>query len=146
MELKGTVEVPTSTDNAFKILTTPEYLLRTMPGLKELNPTGDNQYSAVLEMGIAAIKGRYNGVVRLMDPRPGEGYTLSMEGDGPIGFINMELKVELAPSDQGTAVKYQGEAHVGGTAAGVGQRMLSGVAKMVLNQFFNAVKKEAKAL
>ena len=40
---------------------------------------------------------------------------------------------------------YQGDIQVGGLIAGVGQRMISGISKMILNQFFKKMKKELKS-
>jgi carbon monoxide dehydrogenase subunit G len=54
----------------------------------------------------------------------------------------MTVRMDAVPD--GTALSYQGEAMVGGTVAGVGQRMLSGVATFIMNQFFGNIGKEAQ--
>jgi carbon monoxide dehydrogenase subunit G len=43
---------------------------------------------------------------------------------------------------QSTLVNVRGDGQVGGTVAGVGQRMLGGVAKMLMGQFFDCLKKQ----
>jgi carbon monoxide dehydrogenase subunit G len=43
----------------------------------------------------------------------------------------------LSPIDGGTRVTYDADVQVGGLIASVGQRMLGGVSKMMLDQFFN---------
>ena len=54
-----------------------------------------------------------------------------------------EATVELSAKDGGaTVVKVKGDGQVGGTVAGVGQRMLGGVAKMLMGQFFECLKKQ----
>ena len=45
--------------------------------------------------------------------------------------------MELAPIDGGTRVSYNADVQVGGLIASVGQRMLGGVTRMMLDQFFN---------
>ena len=45
--------------------------------------------------------------------------------------------MSLAPADGGTRVSYDADVQVGGLIASVGQRMLGGVSKMMLDQFFN---------
>ena len=51
--------------------------------------------------------------------------------------------VELTAKDAAsTVVKVKGDGQVGGTLAGVGQRMLPGIAKMLMNDMFGCVKKQ----
>jgi carbon monoxide dehydrogenase subunit G len=42
-----------------------------------------------------------------------------------------------------TDVQYDGEVHVGGTIASVGQRLIDGTAKMLIKRFFEKLGKEA---
>ena len=48
----------------------------------------------------------------------------------------------LAAAGDNTTVKVDADGQVGGTVAGVGQRMLGGVAKMLMNQFFDCMRKQ----
>jgi len=45
----------------------------------------------------------------------------------------------LAPKDTGTLLHYSGDITAGGPIAGVGQRMIGGAARMVIDQFFKCV-------
>jgi len=51
--------------------------------------------------------------------------------------------VMLEPKDGGTRVRYDYAAEVSGKVAAVGSRMLEGAAKMVLNQLFEQLGREA---
>lgn len=146
MELQNEVFIEAPPAVVFRVLTDPEYLLRTMPGLKELTPVEPDTYAAVLELGVAAIRGRYTGTMRIVDADPPHRYRLDMDGKGPGAFVKLTMDIAIAPQDGGSAVSYQGSAQVGGTIAGVAQRVMGGVANMVLGQFFEAVRKEAVAL
>ena len=44
--------------------------------------------------------------------------------------------MELSEVEGGTKVTYAADVQVGGLIAGVGQRLLGGVSKMMLDQFF----------
>ena len=128
----------------YKLLWDPDVLLRAMPGLKSLTEIGSGVYQAEMEMGVAAIKGKYSGEMRMEDTGPGESYGLRMHGTGPGGFIDVNMSVILSESPHGTELHYSGTANVQGTIAGVGQRVLSGVANIIIGQFFSALAKEAK--
>lgn len=146
MQLKGHKLIEASPALCYRLLTDPEVLVRTMPGLKRMEPVGDNTYAADLEMGVAAIRGKYAGTMAIEEPVEGSSYRLVMDGQGPGGFVSINMRVTFQEAEKGCDVVYEGEAKVGGTVAGVGQRMLSGVASFIMNQFFTAVGKEAKKL
>lgn len=148
MRLNGRVTVPADPKTTYELLTDPEVLTQAMPGLKSLAPIdsgpGAVNYSADMEVGVAAIKGKYNGTMSVIDPEPGVGYRLAVSGQGPGGFVEISLQIHLTGAANGTDVGYDGEAKVGGTIAGVGQRMMSGVASLLLKQFFQGIGKVAK--
>ncbi|GGG13627.1 CoxG family protein [Paenibacillus abyssi] len=144
MKVNGTYDIPANAITTYELLTDPDVLVRTMPGLKSLKSIGDNHYEAELEVGISVVKGRYKGTVKLEDEIAGEQFRLVMNGQGPLGFVEMNMFVQLEQtSDQQTKVHCEGEASVGGVVAGIGQRMMSGVASMLMGQFFTAMRKEA---
>ena len=70
---------------------------------------------------------------------------MSGEGSGSPGFVKGEAYIELLKHNGKTLVTYQGEVKVGGLIAGVGQRMISGISKMMLKQFFKKMKQELKS-
>lgn len=146
MQIKGHKLIDASPAQCYRALTDPGTLVKTMPGLKSMSEREDGRYQAELEMGVAAIRGRYAGVMTIEDTVPNQSYRLVMEGQGPGGFVNVNMQVRFDEHPSGCDVTYDGEARVGGTVAGVGQRMLSGVASFIVNQFFNNVAREVKSL
>ena len=52
------------------------------------------------------------------------------------------VTINLEPSGEGTTLTYSADAVVGGPVAGVGQRMITGVAKRMAGQFFKAIDDE----
>jgi carbon monoxide dehydrogenase subunit G len=97
---------------------------------------GEGEYKATMKIGVAAVKGTFEGKVRLFDQKPPESYRMSVEGSGGPGFIRGETQIMLAEDGPGTKVSYTADVQVGGLIAGVGQRMLGGVSKMMADQFF----------
>lgn len=146
MKINGHKIIDASPATCYRALTDPDTLVKTMPGLKSMSEREDGRYQAELEMGVAAIRGRYSGVMAIEDTVPHQSYRLVMEGQGPGGFVNVNMQVHFEEHASACDVIYDGEAKVGGTVAGVGQRMLSGVASFIVNQFFNNVAREVKNL
>ena len=48
--------------------------------------------------------------------------------------------VDLEPHGDGTLLKWAGDIQIGGLIAGVGQRMLGGIGKMLIGQFFKCLE------
>ena len=136
MKIEGTHDIPASQDKVWAAFLDPDTLAKAIPGCEGLEEIGPGEYKAVMKVGVAAIKGTFEGRVRLMDLEPPNRYRMAVEGKGGPGFVRGEAKMALAPIDGGTRVAYDSDVQVGGLIASVGQRMLGGVSKMLLDQFF----------
>ncbi len=53
-----------------------------------------------------------------------------------------EGTVDLEPQGDRTLLRWSGDIQVGGLIAGVGQRMLGGVGKMLIGQFFKCLEQQ----
>src|SRR4051812_4504903 len=95
--------------------------------------------------GVGAIRGKYAGEVRLSDLAFPKSYVMHASGSGGPGSVRATVQIGLAPSDAGTELTWSADAVVGGAVAGVGQRMITGVAKRMAGQFFSAVDRELAA-
>jgi carbon monoxide dehydrogenase subunit G len=126
MKIEGTQDIPASQDKVWAAFLDPNTLAKAIPGCEGLEEIGPGEYKAVMKIGVAAIKGTFEGRVRLMDLEAPNRYRMAVEGKGGPGFVRGEAKMSLAPSDGGTRVSYDADVQVGGLIASVGQRMLGG--------------------
>tara|TARA_B100000749_G_scaffold263101_1_gene236496 strand:- start:137 stop:595 length:459 start_codon:yes stop_codon:yes gene_type:complete len=133
-------------EQVWALLTDPTVIAGCLPGCESMEPAGDDSYKAILTIRIAAITGRYEGTVQMTDMREPEGYTLVVEGQGKPGFVKGSATVLLNQDHAGTttSVDVTGKAQVGGTIARVGQRLLAGVSKMMMDRFFACLQERAK--
>lgn len=145
MELAGQIVIPMPKARVWEALNDVVILEKATPGCRELRPVEDNRYQAVVELGIAAVRGRYEGTLEIVDRQPPDRYRLRLSGSGGPGFVEAELDVALEEGAAGTTVRYSGQAQVGGPIAAVGQRVLGGIAKLILGDFFKALAREATA-
>jgi carbon monoxide dehydrogenase subunit G len=146
MKVEGAYTFPGQPQQVWDLLLDPESLRSCIPGVETLTETSPDHWDAVMRVGVAAIKGTYKGKVAIVDKQAPDSYTLEVEGSGGPGFVKGSAKITLAASDAGTQVKVDGDGQVGGMLAGVGQRMLPGVAKMLMNQFFECLIGKAGSL
>jgi uncharacterized protein len=139
MKVEGVYTFPGQPQHVWDLLLDPESLRTCIPGVESLTETSPDHWDAVLKVGVAAIKGTYKSKVAIAEKSPPTEYTLLVEGSGGPGFVKGSAKIMLEAEGEGTRVKVEGDGQVGGMLAGVGQRMLPGVAKMLMNQFFECL-------
>jgi len=120
-------------------LTGANRIAQWLPGCDKLVQSGDGSYEMELRFGVGAISGTFRGSIRLHDLQPTSEYRMSVNGSGTPGFIKGEGAVQLTPDDTGTLLKYSGDVSAGGPIASLGQRMIGGAARMVIDQFFRCV-------
>lgn len=137
MKIEGSTDIPAPRERVWKAFLDPGTLARALPGCEKLEAVGEGEFRATMKVGVAAIKGTFEGRVRLSDLEPPNRYRMAVEGSGGPGFVRGEASMELSDADGGTRVAYSADVQVGGLIASVGQRMLGGVSKMMLDQFFS---------
>jgi uncharacterized protein len=143
MKLEGSYEVKAPRQKVWSAFLDPETLQKAIPGCEKLEMVGPDEYKATLKIGVAAVKGTFEGKVRLSDKKPSDSYRLAAEGSGGPGFLRADTLISLADIEGGgTRVSYSADVQVGGLIAGVGQRMLGGVSKMMADQFFNRMSEQ----
>lgn len=145
MKITGSHVVSASPRQVWDALQDPQVLVATIPGCLELTEVGEDTWTARVEAGIASIRGVYDGQVSLHDQRPPDAYTLHATGSGGPGTIDATARVTLTADDGCTRVDYDADAMIGGPIAGVGQRVVAGVAKRNAASFFAAVDEHLTA-
>ncbi|MCU1381672.1 MAG: hypothetical protein JWL71_369 [Acidobacteria bacterium] len=140
MELSGSYLFNAPPDRVWALLMDPAVLSSCIPGCETFEPDGDGRYNVTLTVGLAAITGTYQGTVMLTDMIPETSYGLVVEGQGRPGFVKGRSAVVLRAEGAATAVDVSASVQTGGTIARLGQRLIGGVAKMMLDRFFQCLQ------
>jgi uncharacterized protein len=146
MKIEGRFVFPASIELVWDLLTDPQSLQHCTPGCKQLNEIAADEFEATMEVGIGPIKGAFHGKISMKEKTPPRSYKLIVEGSGAAGFVRGEgaLTLQAEAGDQ-TAVHVTGDGQVGGVMAGVGQRLVEGVAKQLMGQFFQCMQSRLAA-
>lgn len=140
MKVSGTAFLHGPVEKVYAVLNDPDVLVRTIPGCETLEQVGPDAYRATVTAGVASIKGSFSGEVQLTDQNAPYSFVLHASGAGAPGTVSADVTVTLADEGDGmTLLSYDAEAVVGGMVGGVGQRILTGVAKKTAAEFFAAV-------
>ncbi|MPZ74810.1 MAG: carbon monoxide dehydrogenase [Nitriliruptorales bacterium] len=143
MKVTGSTVLNAPREQVWGALIDPAVLVRTIPGCEQLTQVGPDSYRATVNAGVASIKGVYSGEVKLTDQAEPSAFVLHASGAGAPGTVSADVRVTLAEADGGgTRLDYDADAIVGGMIGGVGQRMLTSMAKRTADEFFAAVNDE----
>jgi 2-furoyl-CoA dehydrogenase large subunit len=144
---RGEVVLGAPPDAVFRVLLDPAALAKVIPGCNALEPAGENRYRADVTVGVGMIKARYSAEVALSELDPPRSLRLAGSGLSSVGSARGSGLVTLEPLSAtdagGTLLRYDYSAEVSGKVAAVGSRMLEGAAKIVLNQLFEQLGREA---
>ena len=138
MKIQGRERTRTPPELAWQRIIDPQVIQRCTPGLTRLQETEPDCFAATIELKLPAIRGRFEGTIVFVARQPPDRLQLRVSGKGPPGFVNGEVWLVLEPEGEGTAFAYEADVEVGGQVARLGQRMISGVAKDMGTQFFEA--------
>ena len=139
MRIAGTAQLQAPPDVVYDSLQDGRVLAATSPGVESLEQISDNHYKLSITAGVASIKGTYDGEVVLSQQNRPESFVMTASGSGAPGTVKADVAVRLEERDGGTVLTYDADAVVGGMVGGVGQRMITGVAKKMAGVFFNGI-------
>lgn len=138
MDLSGERKIQASRETVFAALNDPDILRQAIPGCESLEKTADNAFDAVVTLKIGPVKANFKGAVTLDDLNPPAGYTLAGEGKGgAAGFASGKAEVKLEEEADGTLLKYDVHANLGGKIAQLGSRLVQGTANKLSAEFFS---------
>jgi carbon monoxide dehydrogenase subunit G len=120
----------------------PDSIAKVMPGCEELQETEPDTFAGTLNIGVAAVKGVYSGSVQLLDKSKPTHYRMLIDGSGKRGFVKGEATIDLEAQEGATVLTYDADTQVGGLIANVGQRMIGGAAKLIINQSLKKLQQE----
>ncbi|HHY96336.1 MAG TPA: carbon monoxide dehydrogenase subunit G [Firmicutes bacterium] len=133
-----------SVEEVWNALNRPEVIAKALPGCERFDIIEEGMYSAVIVMGISVIKGRYNVNIAISDSQRPSSFVLNISAEGSVGFLRIHAPISIKGLDDGSGalVDWEAEGEVGGLIAGVGNRILAGVAKRLVEQFFKSVESQ----
>ena len=141
MRLSGSYEFDSPAAGVWAALTDPKSLAGCIQGCESLESVGNNEYTAVMNVGIGPIRGKYNAKVAMANLNPNRSFQLTIQGNGPLGFADGHADITLEDHQGKTTVRVDADSQVGGAVARVGQRLMETVAKTMMDQFFNCLQR-----
>ena len=137
MQLTDQREIRADAATVWAAILDPEVLRQCVPGCESMTGTAETGFEAAVVQKVGPVKARFTGVVTLSDMVPHQSLRISGEGKGgAAGFAKGGANVTLTPTEAGTLLAYEVEAHVGGKLAQLGSRIIDSFAKKMADDFF----------
>jgi carbon monoxide dehydrogenase subunit G len=144
MHLEGEHKLPAPPERVYEYMQDPEVLKECLPGCERLERIGEDEYAATMKIGVAMIKGTYDGRVKISDKDEPNSFKMLVEGKGPQGQVSGEGLLQFSSDGEGgTVIHYAGDATVRGMLARIGSRVIQPAAKMIVGKFFEALHNTA---
>lgn len=137
MEMSGEERIPASQAETWAALNDPEVLKACVPGCESIERVAENEYQVLMVARIGPVSAKFRGKLALSDIKPPDSYALAFEGQGgAAGFGKGSARVQLSPDGDGTLLRYQANASVGGKLAQIGSRLVDAAARKISQDFF----------
>lgn len=139
MNIEGSQVIHAPRDVVWRALNDEAVLKDCIPGCKSLIRESDTNMRGTVAIRIGVVSATFDGVVKLSDVAAPSGYTISGEGKGGIaGFAKGQCKVDLVEvSEHATELRFSARSEIGGKLASIGARLIDGVARKIVADFFN---------
>lgn len=126
-----------SQSDVWNELNDPETLKMCLPGCEVIDRIADNEFRIEMMAVVGPVKARFKGTLTISELDPPNGYVLSFDGSGgAAGFAKGRAAVALSPEADMTRLAYRATAQIGGKLAQVGSRLVDGVARKMVEEFF----------
>ncbi|AWN22060.1 hypothetical protein DKM44_01415 [Deinococcus irradiatisoli] len=146
---QGSNVVAAPREQVWAMLQDPAVLSRVVPGLSQAERRPDGQMSAVLNVGVGPVKGRFNTLVRVLSAQPPEQLNLEVQGKTITGTAILRAEFTLTDLGASTRVDWTAAPSLSGLLAGVGGKLIeskardAGAGQRYADRFFSRLSQEA---
>ena len=145
LDINGAYTFNAPPGRVWALLMDPAVIASCIPGADRFEPEGENRYRTKITVAMAAITGSYEGTVTMSEVVPQTSYVLTAEGQGRPGAVYGRSAIVLRGEGAKTIVEVTGTIQTAGPIARLGQRLIGGVSKMMLDRFFACLQAKIEA-
>src|SRR5258706_9833993 len=136
MKIITSAAVAAPREQVYAALNDRNVLRRTIPGCLELTDVDADTFVVKLSLGVAGIKGKYDGTATRQLLEPPEFLTLVFDGKGKTGFVRGSAAVKIIEESGASRVDCEADIQIGGAIAAGGSRLDGARAPMLKRPFF----------
>jgi carbon monoxide dehydrogenase subunit G len=137
LKIAGNMLVDATRDEVWKLIFDLDFIkpiIDEIPGVgvERLVQVSEDKYEGTATIGVAMIKGKYDGTITVLEKRAPEYVKVRGDGKGGGNWTSGELSLTLTEQDGKTLMTYAGTGNLSGPLASVGQRLIDTVGKQFI--------------
>lgn len=137
MRLTTTQILPFAQQKVWEGLFNPTVLAQSLPGIEQFTPSGEQAYRIVVNLHLPVVTGQYEGSMEVIECEPVHRYRIQGQAKGRLGWVKLDALFELvAIESAATQVEATMDFRAGGMLGSVGERLMEGMAKGMMEDFF----------
>jgi carbon monoxide dehydrogenase subunit G len=146
MDFKGDVEIKAPRETVWAFLTDPNQVTQCAPGLQSVEVIDDDHFKCTVRAGVGMIKGTFVFDIEWLERNEPSRARMQANGKMPGSAVSMTSEMNLDDdSSGGTTMHWTSNVRVSGTIAGVGARLMGGVADRMTKDIFSCIKSKLEA-
>lgn len=134
MHYEGTVRVGAKRDQVYAFITDPNRVIAIIPDVVESKVVDSDHFAVKAKAGVGPLRGIIDFAFSVAEKAEGRSAKLSARGRGMQSTIDLTLGMTLEDAGEGCEARWVADASVGGTLAGIGGRLIGGIAERYINQ------------
>jgi len=144
LHLDGTNTIQAPRDRVYALLTSPEFLSRSLPDAEEVRVTGPQSLEARLKVRVAVVSSTLKMMLNIAKTDPPTKATLTAEGEGSGSHLKIASVFTLS-GESSTSMGWAADAEITGVMAGLGSTLLKGFATKKVAEIFEGITKAVEA-
>ena len=143
--LSGGQTINATPAKIWQMLMDTDTLARITPGVTQLIKLDEENFTAVVDVKIGPVHGKFSGGLKITNLKEPESFTLSIEQKSQIGNASAAMNMHINPlNETQTDVTFTGDVKLTGVLNTMGMRVIVPVTNLLSKQFFVALEKEAE--
>ncbi len=139
---QGSFDVAAAPAAVWRSLLDPESLKAVIPGCHELQRLGDNDYRALVSLGVGPVRGKFEATVKLSELVTEKSGRIGGALTGPLGGASGSGNIRLEKTASGTRIDYDYAVTATGKVVSVGGRLLDAATALIIRQFFERLARQ----
>ena len=141
MEFSGTQTIDAPIETVWAFLLDVNKVAACAPGFQSLEVLGEEEWKAVIAVGIGPVKAKFTLDVTRPEMQGPERMVVKARGKAPGSAVEMAGEMHLAALEEDqTRMDWKATVTVSGTIASVGARLMQSTADKLTHQFFACLK------
>ena len=142
MVISGKYTLDAPVERVWPLIFDPNELIDLVPGCQQIEQVAPNEYRGQLSIGVAAVRGKYNTIVKIVEADAPNYCVFDGLVSGPTGTITGQATFSLKEVKQNTVLQYHAQGLITGALGTINTRILESLVITFINQGMNKLNKD----